>query len=355
MSNIYVAIMAGGVGTRFWPSSTSSKPKQFLDILGTGKSLLRSTYERFLNLTPKENIYIVTNRDYINLVSDDIPEISEEQILAEPSRNNTAPCIAYTSFKLMALNSNANLVIAPSDHLILNENLFIETIKEGLNFTKKNDALVTLGIQPTRPDIGYGYIQFEKSQYPHKVLKFTEKPQLDIARSMVESGNYLWNAGIFICKASDMVKAFKLYSTEIFDLLNQPEIYNSPLEKRFLEEKYPLTPNISVDYAIMEKAPNVYTIPGAFGWSDLGTWASLHSEMEKTKEGNGMSHPQIFLENVQNSLIKLPNKITGVIRGLENFLVILDNDTLLIWPKDQEQEIKSLVNSLKEKIPSHKI
>lgn len=347
--------MAGGVGTRFWPSSTSSKPKQFLDILGTGKSLLRSTYERFLNLTPKENIYVVTNRDYINLVSYDIPEISEEQILAEPSRNNTAPCIAYTSFKLMALNSNANLVIVPSDHLILNENLFIETIKEGLNFTKKNDALVTLGIQPTRPDTGYGYIQFEKSQYPHKVLKFTEKPPLDIAQSMVESGNYLWNAGIFICKAFDMVKAFKLYSTEIYDLLNHSEIYNSPHEKRFLEEKYPLTPNISVDYAIMEKASNVFTIPGTFGWSDLGTWASLHSEMKKTKEGNGMSHSQIFLENVHNSLIKLPNAITGVIKGLENFLVILDNDTLLIWPKDQEQEIKSLVNSLKEKIPPHKI
>lgn len=355
MSNHYVAIMAGGVGTRFWPSSTSSKPKQFLDILSTGKSLLRSTYERFLNLTDKENIYIVTHEDYVELVAEEIPEISLNQILAEPSRNNTAPCIAYTAFKLESLNPHANIVIAPSDHLILNENLFIKTILQGLSFTEQNNALVTLGIQPTRPDTGYGYIQFEKTHSPFKVIQFTEKPELEIAKSMVESGDYLWNAGIFICKAKDILSAFEAFSPEVYSILNKKEIYNTVQEKEFLKENYPLTPNISVDYAIMEKAPNVYTIPGEFGWSDLGTWASLHSEMEKNKEENVISHSQIFLEEVKNSLIKLPSSITAVINGLDNYLVIQDNDILLIWPKDKEQEIKSLVNSLKSKIPSNKI
>jgi mannose-1-phosphate guanylyltransferase len=346
MSDIYVAIMAGGVGSRFWPSSTTAKPKQFLDILGTGKSLLRITFERFQRLTHSENIFIVTNEAYFSLIKNEIPEIKDAQILTEPSRNNTGPCIAYTSLKIANLNPNANLVIAPSDHLILKEDKFIETIREGLAFTQKNEALITLGILPTRPDTGYGYIQFDKHTTPQKVLKFTEKPPLEIAEKMFKSGDYLWNAGIFIAKTSTLISSFKTLAPEINTILNHPTIYNTSQEKSFIQKNYPSTPNISFDYAIMEKANNVFTIPGDFGWSDLGTWASLYNEVDKTMEGNYTSHTNIYLEQVQNSFVKLPENIGAVIKGLDNYLIILDNNVLLIWPKNLEQEIKTIASKL---------
>ncbi|MEL6944049.1 MAG: mannose-1-phosphate guanylyltransferase, partial [Bacteroidota bacterium] len=275
MSNIYVAIMAGGVGSRFWPASRTQRPKQFLDILGTGKSLIQSTYERFLKLTPKENIFIVTNKIYRDLVKEHLPDLTENQILCEPSRNNTGPCVAYTAFKLHNLNPEANFVVAPSDHIILKEDAFIAQLQKALKFTDEEEALVTLGISPTRPDTGYGYINFIRSQEERegvfKVAAFKEKPNEETAKEYIADGNYLWNAGIFIWKAQSILNAFEQHANEIHQILSTGDAhYNTDAEQAFIDEKYPTTPSISVDYAIMENADNIYTLPSDIGWSDLG-------------------------------------------------------------------------------------
>ncbi|MEM6700799.1 MAG: mannose-1-phosphate guanylyltransferase, partial [Bacteroidota bacterium] len=259
MSNIYVAIMAGGVGSRFWPASRTQRPKQFLDILGTGKSLIQSTYERFLKLTPKENIFIVTNKIYRDLVKEHLPDLTDNQILCEPSRNNTGPCVAYTAFKLHNLNPEANFVVAPSDHIILKEEAFISQLQKALQFTNEEEALVTLGISPSRPDTGYGYINFIRSQEERpgifKVAAFKEKPNEATAKEYIEDGNYLWNAGIFIWKAKCILNAFEQHANEIHRILSTGDAhYNSESEQAFIDEQYPTTPSISVDYAIMENA-----------------------------------------------------------------------------------------------------
>lgn len=351
--NTYVAIMAGGVGSRFWPASREARPKQFLDILGTGKSLLRLTFERFLKLCPAEHIFIVTNGMYKAQVKEHLPEITDNQILCEPSRNNTAPCIAYAALKLKNINPECNLVIAPSDHIILDENNFVETLQKGLEFTEQNKALVTLGIKPTFPNTGYGYIQFEPEHTDgvHKVRRFTEKPELQKAKSFLESGDYLWNAGIFIWKASTILAAFDKYAIDIIKVLNaSPTCFNTEEEQPFIDEHYPKTPNISIDYAIMEKADNVYTIPSYFGWSDLGTWGSLHKEAEKHEHSsNVIQGEQIIAQEVDNCLIRAPKDKLVVVRGLDNFIVIDEGDVLVIFPKDKEQDIKGVTSELKKK------
>ena len=352
MSNTFVAIMAGGIGSRFWPASRAANPKQFLDILGVGKSLIRLTYERFLGITDKSQIYIVTNSTYFELVKEHLPEINDDQIICEPSRNNTAPCVAYTALKIENINPDANLVVAPSDHIILQESKFLDLIKLALDYSHQNDALLTLGIQPTRPDTGYGYIQFDGNQSINPVIKFTEKPPLELAQSFIEAGNYLWNAGIFVWSVKSILKAFKKHAPEITNILaSKPSVYNSPEENSFIRKNYPLTPNISIDFAIMEKAKNVFTIPGSFGWSDLGTWASLYSEMPKTKENNVIQSENTILENVDHSLIRLPSNKYAVIKGLNDFLVIDSEDVLLIWPKSEEQKIKNVVEKAKNLFP----
>lgn len=352
MSNTFVAIMAGGIGSRFWPASRAAYPKQFLDILGVGKSLIRLTYERFLGITDKSQIYIVTNSTYFELVKEHLPEINDDQIICEPSRNNTAPCVAYTALKIENINPDANLVVAPSDHIILQESKFLDLIKLALDYSHQNDALLTLGIQPTRPDTGYGYIQFDGNQSINPVIKFTEKPPLELAQSFIEAGNYLWNAGIFVWSVKSILKAFKKHAPEITNILaSKPSVYNSPEENSFIRKNYPLTPNISIDFAIMEKAKNVFTIPGSFGWSDLGTWASLYSEMPKTKENNVIQSENTILENVDHSLIRLPSNKYAVIKGLNDFLVIDSEDVLLIWPKSEEQKIKNVVEKAKNLFP----
>lgn len=352
MSNTFVAIMAGGIGSRFWPASRVANPKQFLDILGVGKSLIRLTYERFLGITDKSQIYIVTNSTYFELVKEHLPEINDDQIICEPSRNNTAPCVAYTALKIENINPDANLVVAPSDHIILQESKFLDLIKLALDYSHQNDALLTLGIQPTRPDTGYGYIQFDGNQSINPVIKFTEKPPLELAQSFIEAGNYLWNAGIFVWSVKSILKAFKKHAPEITNILaSKPSVYNSPEENSFIRKNYPLTPNISIDFAIMEKAKNVFTIPGSFGWSDLGTWASLYSEMPKTKENNVIQSENTILENVDHSLIRLPSNKYAVIKGLNDFLVIDSEDVLLIWPKSEEQKIKNVVEKAKNLFP----
>lgn len=350
-NNTYVAIMAGGVGSRFWPGSRESKPKQFLDILGVGKSLIRMTYERFLHLCPSENIFIVTHKKYKQQVLEHIPELSENQVLCEPSRNNTAPSVAYTAFKLHALNPDANFVIAPSDHIILKENAFVSKLQQALAFSKTNDALVTLGIQPTRPDTGYGYINFGKETDTNvfKVNSFREKPDVETAETYLKSGKYLWNAGIFIWRSASVLRAFKENAPEIYAVLKKGEsIYNTNKEQDFIDEYYPQTPKISVDYAIMEKADNIYTLPADIGWSDLGTWASLHAELDKDEKGNVTNTKAVLVSETENCLIRLPKHKFALIRGLEDFMIIDEGDVLMIYPKSKEQDIKKETVRLKE-------
>ena len=350
--NHYVAIMAGGIGSRFWPASRTNTPKQFLDILGVGKSLLRLTFERFLKLCPAENIFIVANEIYKDLVKEHLPEISDNQILCEPSRNNTAPCVAYTSFKLHNLNPEANFVVAPSDHIILKEDAFIEKIEQALDFANNNDALVTLGIEPSRPDTGYGYINFEKGgeNNVNKVKKFTEKPPLDKAKEYLASGEYLWNAGIFVWKAKTILKAFRENAPEIYEILEAGyPYYNTMSEQDFINENYPKTPSISVDYAIMEKSENIFTIPSEIGWSDLGTWGSLHSEIDKDEHGNVVNSDRVLMENVSNNLIRVPKDKLVVLRDLDDYIIVDEADVLMIYPKSKEQEIKTLTGKIKER------
>ncbi len=351
--NHYVAIMAGGVGSRFWPASREAKPKQFLDILGTGKSLLQITYERFLPLIPKENIFIVTNAAYIGLVKEQLPDVTDNQILAEPSRNNTAPCLAYTAFKLQSLNPEATFVVASSDHLILKEDIFLQNIKQALDFAGSHDALVTLGITPTSPNTGYGYVQYNSHDANndgiYKVMSFKEKPNLETAQVFLKEGNYVWNAGIFIWSVKSLLKSFKHNADDIFDILKSGEsAYNTEGEQNFINEYYPTTRSISIDYAILEKADNVYTIPGDFGWSDLGTWGALYDESEKDTDANVIQGDNILVYDSTNCLVRAPNAKLVILRGLKDYIVVDENDALLIYPKAEEQEIKQVTQTIKK-------
>ncbi len=350
-SNTYVAIMAGGIGSRFWPGSRESRPKQFLDILGVGKSLIRLTFERFLLLCPKENIFILTNKQYREQVKEHLPELEYSQIICEPSRNNTAPCVAYTAFKLQGLNPNANFVVAPSDHIILKEQAFVDYLKKALEFTANNNALVTLGIQPSRPDTGYGYINYEATSNDgvHKVVKFTEKPNLEKAKTFLKSGDYVWNAGIFIWNVKHILNSFKENAPTIYDLFDGIRgDLNTAKEQAVIDEVYPTSPNISIDYAILEKANNVYTIPSEFGWSDLGTWNSLHAEAPKDENQNVVNSDNILLYNVNNCLVRAPKDKLVLLKDMEDFIVVDEGDVLLVFPKSKEQEIKPLTKEIRK-------
>jgi len=351
MNHTYVAIMAGGVGSRFWPGSRESRPKQFLDMLGVGKSLLRLTFERFLPICPASHILIVTNAAYRELILEQIPEITANQILCEPSRNNTAPCVAWTAFKLAALDPEANFVIAPSDHIVLKEQAFLDKIQTALNFSATHDALLTLGIQPSRPDTGYGYIQFgeEADVDIRKVLRFAEKPSLPTAIEYVDSGEYLWNAGIFIWRAETILHAYKALASEIYSILEKgKDVYNTPDEQAFIDSAYPTTPNISVDFAIMENASNVFTLPSEFGWSDLGTWASLHAEYPKDENGNALQGNILALDT-HDTLIRIPDGKIAVVKDLHDYIIVDTPDALLIYPKSKEQEVKQVTALVKQK------
>lgn len=346
-NHVHVIIMAGGAGTRFWPASTEEHPKQFLDILGLGKTLLQLTYERFLPLVPKEQIYIVTNRKYVDLVAGQLPDLPEDNILGEPSRNNTAPCIAYATYKILDVDQDANIVVAPSDHLILKSEAFLERIRTALAFTGSKEVICTLGIQPTRPDTGYGYIHFGSEITPgiHPVVEFREKPDRDTAEGYLEDGHFLWNAGIFIFAGQTMIQSLRAYTPLICDLLEVVP-YNSSEEEEALLENYPLTPNISIDYAVMEPADNIYTLPADIGWSDLGTWGSLYEELKQDDQGNVIQSGRSILQDSEGNLIRTTSGKTVVIRGLNNMIVVDEPDALLIWPRDEEQEIKGVVQGL---------
>ena len=350
MSN-YLVIMAGGVGSRFWPASRENKPKQFLDILGTGKSLIRMTFERFLPLIPVEQIYVVTHKKYNDLVLEHLPELKSNQVLGEPSRNNTAPCVAYAAMKIHAMDPKANVVISPADHVILKENKFIDIIQHGLNFTRDHTAIVTLGITPSRPDTGYGYIELQAEDQTsglHKAIRFTEKPEMARAEQYIESGNYAWNSGLFIFKTSTIQQSFQQYAPRIYALLGPENIqYNTPEENPQLSTYYPQTPKISIDYAIMEKATNIFTIQADIGWSDLGTWKSLFEECDKDDQNNVIQASKHIVQHTSNSLINIHNEKLVIIGGLDDYLVIDQPDVLVIYPKAKEQEIKAIRNQVK--------
>ena len=355
MNNNFCVIMAGGTGTRFWPLSTQKKPKQFLDILNTGSSLLQLTFERFKQVCPTENIFVVTNELYGELVQEQLPDLSENQILVEPEKKNTAPCIAYANHKIKTINPKANIVVTPSDHLILKENEFIEVIKNGLQFSQNNDALLTLGITPHRPETGYGYIQIDPGKKAKEnsnifsVKTFTEKPDLDLAQKFYESGEYYWNSGVFIWSLDSINKAFKSYLPNIDNLFEKGENkYNTNAEQKFIHEVYFRCNSISIDYGIMEKADNVYVYTSDFGWADLGTWGSLQEFLDKDKEGNSVTGDNILLYDVKDSIINISNGKIAVIKGLENYIVVDSEDKLLIYKKEDEQEIKGVVETIKK-------
>ncbi len=349
----YVAIMAGGVGSRFWPASREHTPKQFLDILGVGKSLIRLTYERFANIVDPENILVVTNKIYKDLVKEHIPEIPEKNIITEPSRNNTGPCVAYTALRLEAMDPNATFVIAPSDHVILKEAAFLDKIDQALTYASKEEVIVTLGIEPTRPDTGYGYIETDVDSENREVIKvnqFREKPDTATAESYIKKGGYYWNAGIFIWSVSTILNSFKSNAPEIYDILSKDKSkYNTDAEQEYIDQVYPTTPSISVDYAILENADNVYTIPADIGWSDLGTWNALHAYKEKDESGSVVIGANTMMVDSKNCIVKSDAKKLVVIKDLDNYIIIDEPDVLLVYPKDKEQSIKQLRQSIEDK------
>lgn len=338
--------MAGGVGSRFWPYSRKKFPKQFHDVLGIGKSLLQLTADRFEDVCPKENIYVVTNSIYYDLVKEQLPFCSDDQILLEPEGKNTAPCIAYASYKIASKNPNANLVVCPSDHMILKENTFIDKVKQGLEVIENKDVLVTLGIKPFRPDTGYGYINFDEAEgVSKKVKEFKEKPSLATAKEYVASGNYVWNAGIFVWKAKEVNKAFKEFVPEL-DKLFQFDNYYTKAEASFIEEIYPKCPAISIDYAILEKASNVEVILSDIGWSDLGTWKSLYEVQEKDEFQNVIDG-NVVVYDTKDCIIKTPKDRLVIVQGLENYIVAEYDNVLMVCSKDKEQMVKTFVEDLK--------
>ena len=349
--NHYVAIMAGGIGSRFWPMSRTNYPKQFLDILNTGKTLIQSTFDRFASFVPAENIYIVTAQSYKDIVIEQLPNLDPNNILCEPSRKNTAPCIAYISYKLAQLNPQANLICAPADHIISDENSFVNVCLEALTFTENIKALVTLGIKPTNPNTGYGYIQFEPMNVApnvYKVKTFTEKPDKELAKTFVASGDFLWNAGIFVWQVKNIVKAFETLLPEIHEVFDaEKENFNTEKEHQSIEKIYPQCVNISIDYGIMEKADNVYVIPSSFGWSDLGTWASTYETLQKDYLDNAVAGNNVMVIDATKNMIHADNKKLVLIQGLEDFIVVDTKDVLLICKKDKEQEIKEYVAEVK--------
>ena len=350
MSQIYVAIMSGGVGSRFWPASREARPKQFLDILGTGRSLLQQTYDRFLPIAPPERIIIVTNADYRAQVAGQLPELSPENILCEPSRNNTAPSVAYTALHVRAKDPEATLIVAPSDHVILYGAAFLDAVREGAAFAKTHQGLVTLGIQPTRPDTGYGYIEYAAEPTEgrtHAVRAFREKPDVQTAESYLAQGGFVWNAGIFIWTVADILEAFRLHHPQILEVLSADvSCFGTDRQDEFIAAAYPRTDKISVDYAILERAGNVYTIPVDIGWSDLGTWGSLHAYAEKDERQNVINGGNTVVEDASGNMIHTSSEKLVVIRGLRDYIVVDEEDVLMVYPKNQEQEIKRLTGTL---------
>ncbi|MEM4326412.1 MAG: mannose-1-phosphate guanylyltransferase [Candidatus Pacearchaeota archaeon] len=350
--NLFGLIMAGGVGSRFWPMSRQSYPKQFIDVLNCGKTLIQMTYERLSSFLNPENIFIVTNIEYVPLVKEQIPDFPIQNILSEPVGRNTAPCIAYGCFKIQKINPNAAVLICPSDHLIIDENLFQKIVLDSFNVVLQYPMVMTLGIRPTRPDTGYGYIQFEeeKTEKPYfRVKSFTEKPSLEIAEYFLSSGEYLWNSGIFIASVQHLIKEYKCYLPDIHEIFSniEKDLFTEN-ETDQVNDAYLKCPNISIDYGIMEKTEQVFVYPASFGWSDLGTWASLYEHIPLDENQNAIQGKTIVFNSHQNMISNKNSDKMIIIEGLDNYIVVDTPDVLMICRKNQEQFIKDIVNQLKK-------
>ena len=347
-SNKYCVIMAGGIGTRFWPKSRQSMPKQFLDILGTGKSFIRHTYESFAKMVPAENFLVVTNDKYKSLVLEHIPEIGEKQVLCEPVGRNTAPCVAYAAYTLLKRNPDAEMIVTPADHLILNEDDFRAIIAECLDFASEHDALMTVGIKPTRPDTGYGYIQVSDDKPISKVKCFTEKPDIELARVFLQSGEFYWNSGIFVWKVRSIVEAFEKYLPEHHALFSGVmRAIGTDAERNVVEIAFSECRAISIDYGIMEKADNVYVRCGEFGWSDVGTWGSVYQHSRKDRYANAVPEEGCYLYDTRSSIVSLPKDKIAVISGLKEYIVVDTDDVLMVCPRSEEQNIKKFIDEVK--------
>lgn len=348
----YVAIMAGGIGSRFWPMSRTNFPKQFLDILGTGKTMIQQTFERYCGLVSKENIYIITAKEYVDIVKSQLPGISTENILAEPSRKNTAPCIAYIAYKLFNKDPKAVMIAAPADNIIIEAEEFIKTARKALNFVDHENALVTIGIKPSYPNTGYGYIQYDTTEPTpgiFRVKTFTEKPNLELAEKFIASGDFLWNAGIFTWKVKNILTAIEKHLPEIFEVFAaEKDKFNTLKEEAAVEQIYPQCTSISIDFGVMEKASNVFVIPASFGWSDLGTWNSAWENMEKDSFGNATAGKKIMLVEVNNSMVHVADNKLVLLQGLDDYVVVDTKDVLLVCKKDKEQAIKDYVAEIKK-------
>jgi mannose-1-phosphate guanylyltransferase len=355
MNNRFVVIMAGGVGSRFWPLSRHVLPKQFLDIIGTGETLLQQTYRRFLNLCPKENIFVVTSHDHAGIVTSQL-DIDESRVLAEPFRRNTAPCVAYASYRILSINPEAVIAVTPADHLIGKQDVFEEVMNEGFRYAEANESLLTIGIKPDRPETGYGYIQAnEKAKNRgYKGLKpvktFTEKPNIELARVFLESGDFYWNSGIFIWNVNAIMGAFENYMPDMYAAFEEgKDLFGTPEEKQFIARTYTECSSISIDYGIMEKASNVNVICTDMGWSDLGTWSSLAEHTAKDDNGNSLISGGLFDYSLKDNVINIPEGKILVAKGLEGYIVVDTGDVLLIVPAESEQDIKEYLDDVKKK------
>ena len=354
----YCVIMCGGIGSRFWPYSRANQPKQFIDFLGTGRTLLQMSYDRILPVVPKENILVVTNAMYASLVAEQLPEISPENILLEPARRNTAPCIAWAAYHIAARDPQASMIVTPSDHLITREAIFEKAVRDGLQFVEDNDALLTLGITPTRPETGYGYIQVGAPVTPdgiNKVKTFTEKPDLELAKVFLASGEFFWNSGIFMWRADSIKRALESHCPEITVQMEEgTEFFGTVKEMEFIERTFPACPAISIDYAVMEKADNVYVERGSFGWNDLGTWSALYDNSPKNRDSNVTQNCTVMAYNSTGNIFAARGDKLIVVSGLKDYIVADANDVLLICPMGEEQRIKQMVNDVKVNFPDGK-
>jgi len=350
--NYYAILMAGGVGSRFWPVSTSDFPKQFHDMLGTGDTLIQKTFQRLSRLIPKENIYILTNERYNDLVLEQLPEVTQKQVVLEPAMRNTAPCILYASLKIQKENPDALMIVAPSDHWIEDEQTFSKNVKEAFDYCEENDALMTLGIQPTFPNTGFGYIESDKNSTEaiKSVTQFREKPDYETAKAFIEQGNFLWNAGIFMWSAKSVINAFKNNQPTLYSLFESGiSVYNTEAEEAFIKENYAKAENVSVDYAIMEKSKNVFVIGAEFDWNDLGTWGSLYDKLDKNENKNAILNAKSLLENAGGNMVRTKPGKKVIIDGLDDYIIVDNDDALLIYPKSKEQDIKQVLKRLNDK------
>jgi len=354
--NYYAILMAGGVGSRFWPVSTQDFPKQFHDMLGTGETLIQKTFHRLANLIPEENIFILTNERYNDLVFEQLPEVTKRQVVLEPAMRNTAPCILYAALKIQKENPDAVMIVAPSDHWIEDERAFTQNVEQAFAFCSQNEVLMTLGITPTFPNTGYGYIEYDKSSESaiKKVRQFREKPNYETAKSFLKQGNFLWNAGIFIWSAKSVVSVFQKHQPDLYKLFEKGiSVYNSQGEAQFISKNYGKAENISVDYAIMEKSHNVYVLPATFDWNDLGTWGSLYDKLVEDPRQNVVINAKVLAEEAMGNLIRTKGDKVVVVEGLNDYIIVDKDEVLLIFPKEKEQDIKKILQKVKDNFGEH--